>query len=169
MANFQVPQFIETKAKILGPLTLQQFLYVGAGAGLILLTYYLFNFFIWILTAIIITALTLSFAFLKINGQPMPQLFIAALAYFLKPRVYTWQRMIEQTAVDISAIEKLENIRKNVSIQDKLKSIALNITTGKLLSPQELRKKSQQEETSEKYQMVTYLTGEKRLAKRVDY
>lgn len=165
MATFQVPQFIEEKPKIVGPLNLQQFFYVAAAGAISFIAYMLFNFFLWFLITVIVGMLAIAMAFVRINGLPFPVLLQSALIYLWKPRVYTWQRPLPETDLDISHIEKLEAARATMSIQEKLKSIALNITTGKLLSPQEFRKQA----PKERYQPVTFLTGERRLAKRVDY
>lgn len=163
--NFQVPQFIEEKPKIIGPLTLQQFAYLAIAGIISFLSYLIFNFFLWFFITAIIGILAIVFAFVKVNGVPFPLVLQSSLTYYWKPRVYTWQRPIAETALDISSVEKLEAARRSMSIQEKLKSIALNITTGKLLSPQEFREQT----PKERYQPVTFLTGERRLAKRVDY
>jgi hypothetical protein len=49
-----------------------------------------------------------------------------------------------------------------MSIQDKLKSIALRVSTGKFFSRAE-------NQAGGEYETVVYLTGERRQAKRVDY
>ena len=74
MATFQVPQFIEQKAKIVGFLTLPQFIYLASGGGLIFIFFKVFSFFIFLLIAIIIGALVISLAFIKVNGQEMPKI-----------------------------------------------------------------------------------------------
>jgi hypothetical protein len=51
-----------------------------------------------------------------------------------------------------------------MGIEEKLKSIALQITTGKFFTQLGTPRNSNTE-----YQVVTYLTGEKKVAKRVDY
>ncbi|MFB6212783.1 MAG: PrgI family mobile element protein, partial [Candidatus Magasanikbacteria bacterium] len=43
MAKFQVPQFIEQKPKIVGPLTLQQFIYLASAAAVSFLSFYMFS------------------------------------------------------------------------------------------------------------------------------
>jgi cellulose synthase/poly-beta-1,6-N-acetylglucosamine synthase-like glycosyltransferase len=165
MATFQVPQFIEEKPKIIGFLTLPQFLYLAAAGGLSFAAFYIFNFFLWIIITIILSGIALSLAFLKIGGQPLPKIIQAAFFFIWQPRKYVWQRAMKEAEYDVSAIEKLEKIRRNMNFQEKLKSITLTITTAsKLFSP-----KAKSEEKKEKYQVVTFATGEKGVAKRVDY
>jgi len=166
MSTFQVPQFIEEKAKIVGFLTLPQFIYLAAGVGIIFITFNIFNFFVSLLTAVIIGAFVMGLAFVKINGQSMPKVLLASILYLWKPRIYTWQREMKEKSFDTSDIERIKAVRNSMSIQQKLQSIALNIATGKIFSPERLREK---ENKKEQYQVVTYLTGEKRVAKKIDY
>lgn len=164
MSTFQIPQFIEQKPKIVGPLTLIEFAYLAAAGGISLIAFYVFNFFFWIMITVIMGGLAVGLAFGKINGQPMPQVIQAAFTFWLKPRTYTWQRATLQTSLEIPDFEKIEELRRNMSFQDKIKSAALGIATGKIFS-----KFSAPNEKHETYQAVTFLTGERKMAKKVDY
>lgn len=162
MATFQTPQFIETKAKIIGPLTLAQFFYLAGAAALSFISFMIFSFFLALTLTVIFVAGGAALAFVKVNGQPMPKIFAAALTYWLQPRVYTWQRVIPEQTLEIPE-EDILNIRKRVGLQDKLKDLAQKVVTGKLLT---VEKKAQ---TGERYQVLKRLTGEREVAKRVDY
>jgi len=163
--NFQVPQFIEQKPKIVGFLTLPQFLYLAGAAGVSFAAFYIFNFFLWLLVTVVVGAVAIALAFVKINGQEFLKVTIAAFGFFLKPRTFTWQRAAAQAALDTESIEKLEALRRTMGLQERLKSITLAITTGKFLSAFTHLPK----EEGERHQTVTYLTGEKKVAKRIDY
>lgn len=167
MPRYQVPQFIEEEAKIIGPLTLKQFLYLGGAAGISLLGFYAFNFFLWFLTTILAGAVGASLAFVRINGQPLPKIIFSALTYWQKPKEFIWKRETPTTTLDLSSIEKIKAARRNISLQDKIKSAALNIATGKfdIFS----KNKKTKGKPKEKYQVVTHSTGERSVAKRVDY
>lgn len=160
--NFQVPQFIDQKPKIVGFLTLPQFLYLAGAALIGYGSFYVFNFFFAILITVIVGMAGIGFAFVKINGQEFPKVIVSIFGYLWKPRLYTWQRQTIQESVNLGEIE---NLRNKMSLQEKLKSVALNITTGKLFKPRD----ANQEEGGEKYETVVYLTGERKSAKRVDY
>ncbi|MCP6720118.1 MAG: PrgI family protein [Patescibacteria group bacterium] len=164
MATFQIPQFIEQKPKIIGPLTLPQFLYLAAAGGMSFASFYIFNFFFGLIVTAILVGAAIALAFVKINGQGLPKILQSAFSYLWRPRTYIWQRAVAQTVLDISELEKLKDIRSKMSIQEKLKSITLNITTGKIFSPKKLR-----EEQKDRYRVVTHLTGEREVAKNVDY
>jgi len=90
--NFTVPQFIEVESKIIGPLSLKQFLYLAGGAAIIFFTWYAFKFWFFVMVAIPTAVLSLCLAFLKINGRPFAQILMAFLGFVSKPRIYTWRK-----------------------------------------------------------------------------
>lgn len=136
MATFQVPQFIDQKPKIVGPLTLSQFFYIAIAAGISFASFYVFSLFIWVLISIVFVTISVGLAFIKINGQEMPKVIRAGIHFFLGPRIYTWQRTIEAPLYEE---EKIETARKTMGAKEKLNSIMLTVTTGKLFSPKQMR------------------------------
>ncbi len=165
MATFQVPQFIDEQPKVVGFLTLPQFLYLAAAAGISFASFYVFTFILWLFITLVVATVAIALAFVKVNGQSFPAVLRSALTYYWKPRIYTWSRTLPESKIPgVAELEKIEAIRQRMGIEEKLKSLALQITTGKIFSrPAEKVSKSQE------YQVVTYLTGEKKVAKRVDY
>jgi hypothetical protein len=163
MPQFQVPQFIEKESKIIGPLTLKQFIYIAIAGGLSIIAFYSLPIFSSFLVLIISGGLAISFAFLEINGQPLDKTLLYALSFWQKPKKYIWKKEIETTTLDTSSIEKIEQMRKNISLQNKIKSAFKNITMGKIPFLK------REEDNENKYQIVRHMTGEIEKAKKVDY
>ncbi len=92
MAQFQVPQFIETEPKIVGPLTLKQFGYIGVAGLLSFFLFFSLRLEIWLIITIILGLIACAFAFLKYNGRPFEILFVNAALYIWRPKLYLWQR-----------------------------------------------------------------------------
>jgi len=91
--RFDVPQFIEVEDKIIGPLTLKQFLFfLGGGAVLFLLWYVLPNLFLFILVSLPILIIVLALAFYKVNGRPFINYLSSMMKHFSKPRLYLWRK-----------------------------------------------------------------------------
>lgn len=90
--RFSVPQFIEIEDKIIGPLTLKQFLFLAVGGAVLVFAWYLLKLWAFILVAIPAGSLAASFAFLKIHGQPFGKTLSAFINYQLKPRLYVWKQ-----------------------------------------------------------------------------
>lgn len=91
--QFQVPQNIDMEDKIVGPLTLIQFLYLIIGG---IIAYLIFlatkgSYIFW-LTGMPIGLFALAMAFLKIQDQPISYFVKAGLIYLSKPKVRIWQR-----------------------------------------------------------------------------
>lgn len=89
--QFQVPQFIESEDKIIGPLSLRQFAYVGVGAILSALLYFTVETWLWVIGSIIIFAAAFALAFVKIEGRPFVNVVISAFHFYWKPQTYVWQ------------------------------------------------------------------------------
>ncbi len=165
--EFQVPQFIEQKPKIIGPLTLVQFFYLAGGAAISFLAYNLFAFPLWCIIALLAMGAAVALAFVKINGQEMIKTIGSIFSYLAKPKTYTWQRQRAETAIEVSD-ESIKTLRQKMGIQEKMKSLALKMTVGKISDKKE-EGEQKGRRVGEGFEVVTYLTGEQKVAKRVDY
>ena len=93
--QFRVPQNIDLEDKIIGPLTMIQFIYVLVGG---LIDYLFFQWFgikhlgIFLFLAIPIALVALALAFLKIQDQPLSHFVKAGLAYLSRPKIRIWRR-----------------------------------------------------------------------------
>ncbi|MHB9019272.1 MAG: PrgI family protein [Minisyncoccota bacterium] len=167
--QFQVPQFIETEDRIIGPLTLKQFGFVVVGFGISFFLFFFLSLWLWILLAMFINIITVSFAFVKINGIPLPQVAMAAINYFWKPKFYLWKK------TEVS--QKIEKAAKTMSIEEKknpLSDIWQKLLTSK--TPIPAREKTnrpsifnQSQDHQEQYEVFRKITGEKEIARRIDY
>jgi len=90
--RFQVPQFIETETKIIGPLTLKQFVWVALGVGLLLIFFRLLSGFFLIFTSMIVIAVFGSLAFLRIEGVSLIEYLMKALGFALGPKKYLFKK-----------------------------------------------------------------------------
>jgi hypothetical protein len=90
--RFQVPQFIEIEDKILGPLTIKQFVYIVGGAGLSFIIFRFFPFIIAILLVLVVLAFSLAMAFYKINNKPLIYILQSAFGYAVSSKLYLWKK-----------------------------------------------------------------------------
>ncbi len=89
--RFQLPQFIETEIKIVGPFTLKQFLWVVAGAVFIFLDFSLLTGIVAIIIAVPIVGLAGAFAFLRIDDMPLINYFANMLSYSFGSKKYLYR------------------------------------------------------------------------------
>lgn len=90
--RFQVPQFIETETKIIGPFTLKQFLYLAAGGAALFLVQSFASPTITILMGIPVIAISGALAFYKIDGVPLPKYFLMALSFTAGEKKYQFKK-----------------------------------------------------------------------------
>jgi len=132
--QYQVPQFIDIEDRIIGPLTLKQFIYLAFAAAVLFVFWFLFKFYIWIIVALPITILAMAFAFLKINDRPFIYFFIAAVFYFIKPKLYIFGEATKEIRKEVlpEPQPKPFEIPESAKVtRSKLKELALSLDTKK--------------------------------------
>lgn len=102
--RFEVPQFIEVEDKIFGPLTWRQFVYVGGGAGLAAVLFFMTPFIIFVLFGLPIAGITFALAFYPVNNRPFSVFLETLFRYLRGSRLYLWQK--KGTGVYSGAYEK---------------------------------------------------------------
>lgn len=90
MQQFTVPQFIDVEDKIIGPITTRQFVIILASCLLIALCYRLFDFAAFIFAGVIIFAIMVVLAFVKINGRPFHFFLLNVIQTFKRPKTRIW-------------------------------------------------------------------------------
>ncbi|MFA7302433.1 MAG: PrgI family protein [Candidatus Paceibacterota bacterium] len=89
--EYQVPQFIEVEDKIIGPLTLKQFIYIAGTGGLSVVFFFYLPTLAAILLIIPTVALGVSLAFYKINGKPFIEVLEAGFNYYTGAKFFLWK------------------------------------------------------------------------------
>ena len=96
--RFHVPQFIERESKLIGPLTLRQFLWFVGGGTLFAIANFFLNGTPMYIAGIIIIGLTAALAYLKVNEVPLPTYIGQAFVFMLMNKKYTFQKDDAQEA-----------------------------------------------------------------------
>ena len=95
MNQFTVPQFIEHEAKIVGPLTFKQFIFVGIAGAICFILYFTLgktNFFLFLVSTIILMSGGFALAFMKSGGRTLPVVLKNFLFFSLAPKIYLWKK-----------------------------------------------------------------------------
>lgn len=140
--QFIVPQFIDKEDRIIGPITVRQFLICLVAAGIIFVEYRLLETAFFILALIPTAGLAGTFAFLKINGQPFHLFFVNFLQTQVRPKLRVWNKELsleeiksQKKLVGLPEIKKAE-IKKRPS-SSRLRDLALVVNTGGVYKPDE--------------------------------
>jgi hypothetical protein len=96
--QFIVPQFIDVEDKILGPISVRQFITILVGAGFIVgfyqLLYKLVNSAVlFFISALGVFLLTMMFAFFRVNGRPFHLFLLNLMESLRNPSMRLWNNM----------------------------------------------------------------------------
>lgn len=187
MAQFQVPQFIETEDRVIGPLTWKQFAYVAAAGAVSVILFLVLTPLLWFLLTLIVAAIAIPLAFVPVNGRPMIVFLRALFDNIWRPKIYVFQPRSSRKETELAALPpKLVKERRGLSLEipkidlpslpkiEGLKGLRQWLQTSKTALPK--REKplvkdlaGPQKQFKERYEVVRRLTGEKEAARRVDY
>lgn len=172
MARFSVPQFIDIESKIVGPLTIKQFAFIAIPSLVTFLLFFVLNFAAWIIVAIVLVSSGIAFAFVKVGGRPLWVMLFKGITFFWEPKLFLWKQAIVEKKIDVPDIQRkrhdLDRIAKEVS---RLGSLWRDMNTKKNPIPKREKKvpKRSLTEIQEQYQVIQKLSGEKAVARRIDY
>lgn len=90
--RFEVPQFIEIEDKIFGPFTWKQFIYLGGGVGIAVVTFLTLPIFFFVLIGIPLATLGFALAFWPVNNRPFSIFLESIFNFYRSSQVYHWQK-----------------------------------------------------------------------------
>jgi hypothetical protein len=90
--EYQVPQFIDVEDKIVGPLTMRQFIYVAGAAGLCIVFFSYFSFFFAFILSIPVVGFGVALAFYKVNSKPFIEMLEAVFNYYRSEKLLIWKQ-----------------------------------------------------------------------------
>jgi uncharacterized ion transporter superfamily protein YfcC len=89
--QFQVPQFIEHEARLIGPLSVKQTAVLALLGAVLFIFWFLVEKWLFFLLAFPFSFIALLIAFMKINGLPVLDFFTAFFSFFISPQLFIWQ------------------------------------------------------------------------------
>jgi len=177
--QFQVPQFIDTEDKVVGPFSLRQFAYVGGGGIVCAIFYFMLQTWLFVIFSIIIMGLALAVSFVKIQGRPLFDVIVSAGRFYWRPQIYIWQTTRtparRRSSEGSSAVENIASgMAKKASLQSILADSPLhksweNLQTGSPLVAKNSDKQFLEKKMEERYQIYQKTGGDRDAARRVDY
>ncbi len=135
--KYIVPQFIENEDKILGPITVRQFILGLVSVFIIFIEYKVFTFGPFIAAAIFTAGIGGVFGFMKVNGQPFHIFFLNFVQTISQPSLRVWDK--HQTDAELRLIIKPQTIaepeeekprRKPRPGSSHLRDLSLTVNTG---------------------------------------
>lgn len=133
--QFTVPQFIEMEAKIVGPLTFRQFIFVGMAGAICFVVYFIFPFSLFLIAAIILGGAALALGFLKIGGRSLPTVLSNFLKFRFSPKMFIWKKteapikVFQKEKIKKEEEEEEENLPLKIAEKSQLKKLRTSIET----------------------------------------
>jgi hypothetical protein len=123
MQQFTVPQFIDVEDKIMGPVTVRQFIIMLTGFVFIGIGYKFFDFSLFLFNGIMILLVSGIFAFLKINGMPFHFFVLNFVQTLGKPALRVWNNRMN---IEIEAEEEIKIVPETTYVKPRM------VTTSRL-------------------------------------
>jgi hypothetical protein len=166
----QVPQFIETESKIIWNFTLGQFFYATLTLLISFGLYKILNLAVALPLIVLLLGSAVAIAVVKVNGRPITAFLQASFGYFWGNRYFSFKLVAPVRPVTVPVVPATKPMAK----ESPLKNIFRLITTS--TSPIAKREASfspglsrEQAAARERYEILKKITGEKEVAKRIDY
>ncbi|MFA6422718.1 MAG: PrgI family protein [Candidatus Buchananbacteria bacterium] len=136
MQQVTVPQFLDVEDKIIGPITIRQFIELMIGCGIIFIFYKVFDFSLFVVSGLFIIAVTLMFAFVRINGQAFHLFLLNLISTFKSPKLKIWKKKIstKEIIADLKSPKEVKmpirTVAKKTATSSKLSELSLIVDTG---------------------------------------
>jgi len=138
MQQVVVPQFLDVEDKIIGAITVRQFLEMLIAGIIIAVFYRLFDFSLFVVSSLAVFSLTVVIAFARINGQPFHLFMLNFIQTMRSPKLKTWKKDFTSADTRVKkgeiAEEKAAVIYRKPLATSKISEIALIIDTGGIYS-----------------------------------
>ena len=136
--EYQVPQFIEVENKIVGPLTMRQFIYIAGAGGLCIIFFSYLNIIIALILSAIVVGFAATLAFYRVNGKPFINVLEAGFNYYTGEKFFLWKHeepsAKKQSAAAAAAAAATHDIPRGVPklTRGKLSELAwsLDVSSG---------------------------------------
>jgi hypothetical protein len=132
--QYAIPQFITVEDRVIGPLTVRQFIFLVIGGVSLVIFWALADLGLFIFLAFFTVIITVAFAFVKVNGRPFQIFLTSVTQFFSKPRLRTWYRE--------PAIERIKAKTKKLRMDELQKAEEMALPEGKRLVKSRLRELS---------------------------
>ena len=125
--KFQVPQFIEVEDKIVGPLSLKQFIYLAGGGGLCIILYLYLPLLLAIPLMIPVALFSVTLAFYKLNNRPFIGVVESFFRYTIGNKLYIWKHQSQEVGTKIAAVTSVSKMAVPRLSQSKLNDLSWSL------------------------------------------
>lgn len=125
MQQFVVPQFIDVEDKVIGPITVRQFIILLVGAGLIFISYKLADFALFLVEGVFILLITIVIAFVKINGRPIHYFLLNIIQTSMRAKIRVWQKIFSTSELKSYSKPEVSELPPRIKTRNKIRASRL--------------------------------------------
>jgi hypothetical protein len=140
--QFVVPQFIDNEDKILGPITIRQFLIMLVVGFIDFIMYKLLDFALFLIIGIPLSGIGLVIAFVRINSQPFHLFLLNLIQTVKRPGRRVWNKVLSENDLRAYLVAPPPPPpppakRKEFISRSRLSELTLLVNTGGVYRPEE--------------------------------
>lgn len=133
--QFLVPQFIDVEDKIVGPVTVRQFVLSLIAVLLMFIEFRLAVFWLFLIEAIFTAIIFGVLAFLKINGMPFHFFLLNLVQTRKRPNIRVWDKALSNADLKAFIVVEKEKVQQEPVVQkrvsgSRLSQLSLVVNTG---------------------------------------
>jgi hypothetical protein len=135
MQQFVIPQFIDVEDKIIGPITTRQFIILLVMSIVLFILYRLATFTFFLIFGVPFFGLSVTVAFVKVNGQPFHFFLLNLIQTLRRPGLRVWNK--ELSLDEVRGYLKKEEVKvvvprpiKEPLVATRLSELSLIVNTG---------------------------------------
>lgn len=135
MRQYVVPQFIDVEDKIIGPITVRQFIILIIAGLIMFVEYKLSDITMFLAVGIPTLIVFCMIAFLRVNSMPFHYFFLNLITTLKEPKIRIWSRQPKTAMDNNTGANKtqalLPTFRHKATLPDsKLAELSLIVDTG---------------------------------------
>jgi len=131
MQQFTVPQFIDVEDKIIGPITVRQFIIILFGSLIIFILFKFFSLLYLLTVGSFVFINMILFAFFKVAGRPFHFFVLNFVQTLMKPSLRVWQNL-SRSVIQHDIMEhkiEIKRVKKRQFTSSRLAELSLIVDT----------------------------------------
>lgn len=143
--QFSVPQFVDVENKIIGPISVRQFIIIAVAIALIFVFFKFADFGLFLFASIVTAAIAILFAFVKINGRPFHYFLLNFLMSVKNPHLRVWKKEVvirasaqatkksakeDKKGDELTSLNYIKIAREKEKARSRLTDLSLLVDTG---------------------------------------
>lgn len=146
MRQFVVPQFIDVEDRIIGPITVRQFVMLMVAGAIEFSLYRFTDFYTFLIIGVPVAAVVVVVAFVPVNGRPIHFFLLNIVETLKRPRLRIWDKspdvsyvraLLKQEREARQAGAKETFVQKAPIQKSRLAEVSLIVDTGGMYAGEE--------------------------------